>query len=56
MVSGAFKAPAARRSDTGAQRAPEVRTSEDGPYFLNYGEMARRVRALAAVVAEQADR
>lgn len=48
--------PALVVSDTGAQRAPEVRTSEDGPYFLNYGEMARRVRALAAVVAEQADR
>lgn len=48
--------PALVISDTGAQRAPEVRTSEDGPYFLNYGEMARRVRALATVVAEQADR
>lgn len=48
--------PALVISDTGAQRAPEIRTAEDGPYFLNYAEMARRVRALAAVVAEQADR
>ena len=46
--------PALVVSDTGAQQAPEVRTWEDGPNFLDYREMALRVRALAAVVGEPA--
>lgn len=43
-------------SDTGRQRTPQLRTSQDHPYELNYGAMALRVRALAAVVADVAGR